>query len=72
MAQTVGGKTISFIRSVAAGTDATSIAAVELDHATKLSAEIVAMSNVNPDYIQSTVGRTHQGEYELLSVLAWV
>ena len=71
MAQTVNGKTVSFIKSRLNGSDAAAITALELDHATKVDAEIVAVGS-NPTTIQTNVFRSPHGAEEILTVLIWV
>lgn len=71
MAQTVNGKTVSFIKSRLGGSTTADITALELDHATKVDAEITAVGS-NPTTIQTDVDRSPHGAVEILSVLIWV
>lgn len=72
MAQTVGGKSVAIIRTILTDTAASDLTAAELDHATKVSAEIVSLAGVNPTFTDATVNRTLNGRIEIITVLVWV
>ena len=71
MAQTAGGDSVAIIRTVMPDTADQDFTNAELDHVTRLNAEILEVG-LNPTHIDSTVNRTSNGRTEIITVMVWV